>query len=120
MSIMREKTITKLKGNKTTLLEKTGTSAPSESNRANVDADDKGEGYVGLAAYVQEYEKCPSCRMPMILIHGKNGRCYLKCSACNKTAFLTKEMANFYIQQKNVKCPTHHANIHSKRDKCRS
>ncbi len=108
--------IRELKGDKSALQEKTsisdGLSFVSKSSKSL--SDDKGEGAVGLAAYVQEHEKCLSCKKPMTLMRSKSGKCYLKCKACKETAFLTPETTNAYIDRYGITCPIHHADIYAK------
>ncbi len=106
--------IRELKGERSALQEKSGISANGSHKGSNTyKVEDTGKEAAGLAAYVQEHEKCQSCRLPMILTRSKAGKCYLKCKSCKETAFLTPERTNEYISYYNVKCPIHHANLHA-------
>ncbi|WP_022770164.1 AAA domain-containing protein [Butyrivibrio sp. NC2007] len=106
--------IRELKGEKSALQEKTGTTSnESKLKGSSSKNEDTGKEAAGLAAYVQKREKCPSCKMPMMLTRSKAGKCYLKCKSCKETAFLTPELTNEYIDHYQVKCPIHHAEIYA-------
>lgn len=61
----------------------------------------------GLAGFVEEKELCPKCKNHMILTRNARGTSYLKCSGknCNYIKYLEKDLINWYISTKNVKCP---------------
>ena len=83
----------------------------------NKSGDENANGYleVGLAQYVSEVCRCPICRQPMALTRSAKGKDYLKCSSktCTKIEYLSKDVTNSYIEQRRVKCPTHHCGLHA-------
>ncbi|WP_026491434.1 AAA domain-containing protein [Butyrivibrio sp. XPD2002] len=95
--------------------EKQRQSLISMYTKGNKPEEDTGDGLVGLARFVNEVERCPACKRPMVLTRSMKGKCYLKCSnkGCKETKFLSKDIANIYITQKRVKCPIHNCALHA-------
>ena len=61
----------------------------------------------GLSQYITEKMFCPKCKKHLVLVKGRMGKFYLKCSntSCDHTEVLTKELVNHYISINNVTCP---------------
>ena len=61
------------------------------------------KGKPGLAKYITEKMFCPVCKQNLVMVKGRTGKFYLKCSntSCDHTEFLTKELVNHYINM----CP---------------
>ena len=60
-----------------------------------------------LVSFVQEKEFCSKCKGRMRLTRNKKGTAYIKCSNenCDNQKYLDKDLINWYISSKNVKCP---------------
>lgn len=73
------------------------------------------KGKPGLGKYVSEKKFCPKCKQHLVMVKGKSGKFYLRCSntGCDHTEFLTKELVNHYINMNNVVCPQDRGNIHA-------
>ena len=73
------------------------------------------KGKPGLGKYVSEKKFCPKCKQHLVLVKGKSGKFYLRCSntACDHTELLTKELVNHYIDINNVTCPQDGGEIHA-------
>ena len=86
---------------------------PLEIKHSFVEAQAKGKP--GLAKYVSEKKFCPKCKQHLVMVKGRTGKVYLRCSntSCDHTEFLTKELVNHYIDMNNVVCPQDGANIHA-------
>ena len=67
--------------------------------------DEKGHGHSGLAAYVEEYIKCPYCKSPLRLTRGKSGKTILYCRNCKTTHLLQVETVNHYLNKHSIRCP---------------
>lgn len=67
----------------------------------------------GLAGFIEEKEFCSICKSHMVLSKGRRGTAYLKCSnkACKGQKYLEKEMMNWYISSKNIRCPKDGGNL---------
>jgi len=60
-----------------------------------------------LADFIKEKEHCSLCKSPMELKKNKKGTAYIGCSNkdCKHMEFLSKDLINWYITNKGVRCP---------------
>lgn len=71
-------------------------------------------GLAGLAAYVEETKRCPTCKNPLKLSKGKSGKSILWCKECQKTSLLSPDDINHYMLINHVKCPQHKCEMTAK------
>ena len=72
------------------------------------------DGPAGLAAYVAETKKCPTCKHPLKMSKGKSGKTILWCKECQKTSLLSPDDINHYMLIKHVKCSQHKCEMTAK------
>ena len=72
------------------------------------------DGSAGLAAYVAETKKCPTCKHPLKMSKGKRGKTILWCKECQKTSLLSPDDINHYMLIKHVKCSQHKCEMTAK------
>ena len=72
------------------------------------------DGSAGLAAYVAETKKCPTCKHPLKMSKGKSGKTILWCKECQKTSLLSPDDINHYMRIKHVKCSQHKCEMTAK------
>ncbi|SES65682.1 AAA domain-containing protein [Pseudobutyrivibrio sp. C4] len=79
----------------------------------NIDDSDGTEAY-GLDKYIRETKRCPKCRKPMMVVRGRSGKCFLRCTSdtCKETALLQKDEVEAYINHYGITCPEHRTNIY--------
>ena len=83
-----------------------GQKKPIRQRSSTAKDNGSGNGQDGLALYVAEKEKCPSCKAPMRLIKSRSsGKFFLGCTSCKETALLSRDLVNHYICVRQVQCP---------------
>lgn len=88
-----------------------------KDNKVKEIKTDRGNGAVGLAAYIEEIKKCPICKSTMRMQRGKSGKFYISCKdkKCDgHYPYLDIGDVNHYICVNHVRCPKCDGDIEAK------